>query len=372
MNRFRPLVLFILTAGDPVGAESRFRPGEVYRNQACRAAPDCHFNLYVPSGYKPGVPTPLLLVLSPNGNADVRLFQAGAEQVGWLVCGSVESQNGQQWEFYKEIHDALRKEMVESFTIHPRRTYYSGMSGGSRVAYEFLWRYPETGAGVIGMAAGMHSRNNVPSVPAAACVGIVGRKDFNYWEVLELKYKFPRQQMAFRFIEWDGGHDWATSDLVADAIQWLDYRSYVSSAGLTESEKALRPKVLEKYLEFIGSLKPPLDAYEACEALVREVGPDDPAGQRAAQMVEAARDKLSVELKARKWVEDMILTAIRQGGAAWYGGPALRRARQLASHYPNTVYGRRAAAFAQTLADQLKRNPPPKDRFNSQESQKEE
>jgi len=364
-------LLWALFLTSIAGAETlRFRSGKVYDNERCRAAPQYHYNLYVPSGYKSGTPTPVLFVFSPTGNAGVELFRPGAESLGWLVCASIESRNGQKWSFYKDLCEALRQEMAENFTVHPRRKYYSGMSGGCRVSYEMLWRYSRDGAGVIGMAAAM-GRLNVPSVPGIACVGIVGRRDFNYWEVLELKHKFDRQKMAFRLIEWNGSHTWAPENLVTDAMEWLEYQHYLRSPHLNDDERARRPQALAGYLKYIASMKTGLDAYESCEDLLEVLEADDPVRARVSEMLEAARPKLSGELKAREQVVGMILVGIKKGGADYLGQPILKRADQLAIRYAGTVYGQRSAAFAKSLSGKLKRSPPPR-RFGGEEGPEKE
>jgi len=348
----------------------RFRSGRAYDNQRCQAAPQYHYNLYVPSGYKAGSPTPVLFVFSPGGNADVTLFRQGAESLGWLVCASIESRNGQKWGFYKDICEALRQEMAANFTLHPHRKYYSGMSGGSRVAYEMLWRYSKDGAGVIGMAAAM-GRLNVPSISGIACVGTVGRRDFNYWEVLELKGKFDRKKMPFRFMEWDGNHTWAPVSVATDAMKWLEYQYYLRSPHLSDAERARRPQALAGYLKYIASMRSGLDAYESCEGLLEVLGEDDPVRARVSKMLETAKPKLAGELKAREQVEEMILIGIKKGGADYLGQPVLKRADQLAIRYAGTVYGQRSAAFAKSLSGKLKRSPPPR-RFSGEEESEEE
>jgi len=330
----------------------RFRPGGLYRNVACRAAPQYHYDLHVPKGYRRGRPTPVLFVFSPRGRVPMQLFQAAADKLGWLVCGSVESQNGMQWSQYEAIFTALLAEMKSRFTVHPRRAYLTGMSGGSRVAFEIFGKHGDIAAGVIGMAAGRSGRGT-PKVPGGAVAGLVGRGDYNYFEFVDANEHLADHGVLFKFGDWDGGHTWAPPALIGRAMEWLEFQYFIRSPHLSEKEKQRRPRAIESFLKQIAALGPTMEAYETYEALAKDLEDDKNQLQRVTSAMEKLKPQLAPELAARQ----AFRAAYKQFNINRMSEKALidlqRRMRQVATEHSVTVYGKRADALAKSLDQTL-------------------
>jgi len=330
------------------GISSRFQPGGLYRNVACQAAPQYHYDLHVPKGYRRGQPTPVLFVFSPRGRVPMQLFQAAADKLGWLVCGSVESQNGMPWPQYEAIFTALLEEMKSRFTVHPRRAYLTGMSGGSRVAVEMFGKHGDIAAGVIGMAAGRSGRGT-PKVPGGAVLGLIGRGDYNYFEFVDANEHLADHGVLFKFVDWDGGHTWAPPLLIGRAMEWLEFQYFIRSPHLTEKEKQRRPRAIESFLKKTIALGPTLEAYETYEALSHDLKDDEKWLKRMTSAMEKLKPQLAPELAAR----EVFRAAYKQFNINRMTEKALtdlqRQMQQVAAEHSATVYGKRADALAKSL-----------------------
>ena len=330
----------------------RFQPGGLYTNIACRAAPQYHYDLHVPKGYRRGRPTPVLFVFSPRGRVPMQLFQAAADKLGWLVCGSVESQNGMPWPQYEAIFTALLEEMKSRFTVHPRRAYLTGMSGGSRVAFEMFGKHGDIAAGVIGMAAGRSGRET-PKAPGGAVAGLVGRGDYNYFEFVDANEHLVDHDVAFKFVDWDGGHTWAPPALIGRAMQWLHFQYFIRSPHLSEKEKQGRPREIELFLKQITALGPTMEAYETYEALSHDLKDDEKWLKRVTSAMENLKPQLVSELAAR----EAFRAAYKEFNINRMTEKALidlqRRMRQVATEHSAAVYGKRADALAKSLDQTL-------------------
>jgi predicted esterase len=322
-----------------------FRPGSSHKNVACQAAPQYHYDLRVPKGYRPGQPTPVLYVFSPRGRVPMQLFRAAADELGWIVCGSVESRNGMQLPQYNAIFAALHAEMTSRFTVHPHRTYFTGMSGGSRVAFALFSQYGEIASGVIGMAAG-RSGPVPPKVPGGAVAGLVGYKDFNYLEFVGLNERLGDQGISFKLMDWDGNHQWAPAALIGQAAEWLEFQYFIRSPHLTDKEKTERPKRVESFLKKTAKAGATMEAYETYETLSKDLQNDKPWLQK----VTAAMEKLEPELKSELSAREAFREAYKPFGSNRTTEKAILglqgRMKQVAADHGTTAYGKRAGVLA--------------------------
>ncbi len=230
------------------------------------------------------------------------------------------------------------------------------MSGGSRAAWGLLAANPKIAVGAVGMAAGISGE--MADVPGGACVGIAGRSDPNYVELLWLEHKCRSHGMAYLFLDFDGGHDWAPRELVAGAMEWLDLQFFVRSSDLTDAQKKQRPKLIDQAIRKLAAAKPSLAGYEAAESLLADLKDDGDFAEKIQKLLDDLGPKLRAELDARKALNDAFVDA-RTKPTSYQEVVALQaEARTVAKEHANTMCGRRAAALVSNLQARLKLFPP--------------
>ncbi len=335
-----------------------FRRGTVHHKVACRDAPSLHYNVYVPRSLRKDTASPLLIVYSSEGNAPVECFRDAAEKVGWIVCGSVESSNGRSPPAAR-IYQALRDDLQLRYSIHRRRIYLAGLSGGSDKAFSLVRSFPEEIAGVIGIGG---VPRNLPKISEshASFVGIAGTRDPAYCSTLLLMEQAVKQKVPYRFLEWNGAHWWPGPEVLRSACVWLDGQYLLGATKLTEAEKDARPKRLERRLKRIrrlarGNQALRLDALERYESLLAGVHRDRSARAEIDAAIEETLLKLKPEIAARDAFRLACVEYTRSSEPFDRKTLTALKARMdnVAAEHRQRVYGRRAATVAQTVQDGL-------------------
>src|SRR5215210_6966874 len=168
------IALFLLLSALAHGAEEQQQEevakGRVVARVVCKADPLQSYALYVPSSYTPDKRWPILYAFDPGaeGLVPVERFQEAAEKYGWIVVGSLNSQNGPM-QGSIDASNALWRDTHALFSIDDRRIYTTGFSGGARVAVWVAYLCQGCAAGVIACGAGFHTQiAPTPNTPPAS------------------------------------------------------------------------------------------------------------------------------------------------------------------------------------------------------------
>ncbi len=217
---------FLLVAAQLFAAEPPSTPplprGELVPSVTCLKDPEFSYALYLPSSYDPQREWPVIFAFSPgaDGATPVRLLQDAAEQYGYIVIGSNDSRNG-PWEPIHAAQRALRREAKARFTIHPRRSYATGFSGGSRAALSLALRHPRDFAGVISVGAVFTYAEPLPGRSKLAVYGLVGDADIACPEHLQAERELPEHGFTCWQEVFPGRHQWPAPAKYREAVEFM-------------------------------------------------------------------------------------------------------------------------------------------------------
>ena len=295
------LAATLLVASAPLAAaaepDSSLPLGQVVGRVSCRDNGVQSYALYLPSGYRPDRPWPILYAFDPaaRGRVPVELFSKAAERLGYIVVGSNNSRNGPV-EPVVAAMNALWSDTHARFVLDPERIYATGMSGGNYPARLLL---AQRGAGMVA-CAGAFVEDDIANVePRHTWIAIAGVSDFNFDLNRAAVRALVARGVVARFVTFDGGHSWPPEAVVSQALDWLEL------AAMRTGKRQPDPTFVEA--QFQGGLARARalvaggqvhDAADENATLVREFAGLKPAGTLQALAREA--DGLGKSPEAKK------------------------------------------------------------------------
>ena len=185
-----------------------------------------HYRLYLPNSYDHSKPTPVLINLSPGGNAGP-LSTKAAEKHGWIMVGLKENSNGADWAVSRGNTMTAMFDCMRRFNVDRKRFYFSGLSGGSRRTASNISVYPDFAAGAICIGAGyLYDGDGTYYIPRLdkPIFFITGTNDRVVKdEVIRFHKEAVVQGRVTKIATHTQGHSWGPPNLHEEAIDWLEY-----------------------------------------------------------------------------------------------------------------------------------------------------
>jgi predicted esterase len=209
-------------------------PGQADLHRSCATKPDQTYALYLPSAYTPTKKWPIIYAFDPSARGDrpVEALKAGAEKYGYIVAASNNSRNG-AWQPEIEAAQAVSDDTHTLLSIDDHRVYFTGFSGGARVAGRIA-QLCKCAAGVYLNGAGFPvGTSPSPKDTVFPVFASVGNVDFNFPEVTRLDEALGAAGYPHFLRYFDGPHEWAPSEVAEEALAWF---------RLLEMKKDLSPR----------------------------------------------------------------------------------------------------------------------------------
>ncbi|HVT86274.1 MAG TPA: hypothetical protein VHD35_13810 [Chitinophagaceae bacterium] len=179
------------------------------------------FSLYLPNSYSVNNKYPLIIFLDPaaRGSLPVSLYSTLADKYNIILAGSFNSRNFDNNSSGITLK-AIYNELIPSYPIDTGWIFLAGFSGGARAASQFAIENKRYFHGIIACGAGFSDQQISPDfkIPYAA---IVGNKDMNYSELLEVNHYLDSIRNDNILIITESGHDWPPVEYMELAIIWL-------------------------------------------------------------------------------------------------------------------------------------------------------
>jgi dienelactone hydrolase len=203
----------------------------VIESVTCTDFPEQSYALFLPSSYSPDRPAPIVYAFDPaaRGRLPVELLKDAAEKYGYIVVGSNNSRNGPV-EPQQAAANAVWRDTLARFVIDLRRVYFTGFSGGARIA-TFLAIGCNCAAGVISHGAGFPSGTPLESPIAFNYFATVGNLDFNFPEVTDVAAHLDANGSTNRLWQFPGTHQWAPAEVWEEALLWMELQAVKNADG---------------------------------------------------------------------------------------------------------------------------------------------
>ena len=239
----------ILGVPNPHSADT-FEKGKVITHVSCETDPEQSYALYIPE--KGNVTAlPVVYFFDPHGDGSLPLdkYKALAEVYNFILVGSNNSKNGNDWTTAENIWNTVFDDTQKRLKINAKRIYLCGFSGGAKVATYLALRHNEI-KGVIANGAGLPEIT--PGNFNFSFTAIAGEGDLNMTDLVAIANDLEQTQTRHRIIFFNGIHEWAPENTMNIAFEGLQ---------LDAMQKKIVPSDNAFIDNYINASKKIVDAY---------------------------------------------------------------------------------------------------------------
>jgi predicted peptidase len=125
--------------------------GKVVDTVTCRADPSQSYALYIPAGGR-DKRLPVVYCFDPHGAGALPLnkYKSLADAYGFILAGSNNSKNGNDWTTAENIWRCLSRDVLDRCKVDTNRMYTCGFSGGAKVASYVAMMHPGIKGVIVG------------------------------------------------------------------------------------------------------------------------------------------------------------------------------------------------------------------------------
>jgi hypothetical protein len=234
-------------------------PGRITDSVVCQSDPGQSYALYIPAKGN-GQALPVIYFFDPHadGALPVRKYKALADAYGFILVGSNNSKNGNDWPTTENIWRCLSDDTRGRLKLDVRRIYLCGFSGGAKAASYIAIQHPGI-AGVIAGGAGLPDGVTAGDFSFSYTV-IAGQGDMNLTELIGVNGELDKTRTQHRIIFFDGKHEWSPVNTMGLAFDGLRFDAMKSS---------LIPKDIPFITTYIAESRKKLRAYELSDRLIK-------------------------------------------------------------------------------------------------------
>ncbi|MGZ4049071.1 MAG: hypothetical protein ACXVNN_06895 [Bacteroidia bacterium] len=206
------------TIATNISVADTFETGKIITHASCKTDPAQSYALYIPSkGNKETLP--VIYFFDPHGDGSFPLdkYKALADVYDFILIGSNNSKNGNDWTTAENIWNTLFNDTQKRLKINTNRIYLCGFSGGAKVATNLALHHNEV-KGVIANGAGLPEITNAGNFKFSF-TAIAGEGDLNMTDLVAIANSLDQTQTRHRIIFFNGIHEWAPASTMNTAFQ---------------------------------------------------------------------------------------------------------------------------------------------------------
>lgn len=200
--------------------ENNFLKGHIFQEKITTDT-SLSYQVYFPNSLA-NEPAPILFIFDPSARSirAMELFIHAAEKCRTILICSDQSKNG-PFDKNLSLFEKMYADVTSKFEFNPNIQILTGFSGGARLS-TYLAVRKQKFCGVIACGAGLPVDERYwPSVISGfGYYGIVGRKDMNYTEMLEVEKFMAGIKMDHYFSYTEDAHQWPSPENLSKALTW--------------------------------------------------------------------------------------------------------------------------------------------------------
>ncbi len=201
-------------------ASDSFPIGTLIKNISCKNDASQSYALYIPAT-KTNHALPVIYFFDPHASGSFPLskYQSLANKFGFILIGSNNSKNGNDYSISENIWQHLFTDSKARINIDASRIYVCGFSGGAKAAGYIALNHPEIKSVIANSAA-------LPDgTPAGnfnfSFTGLAGDGDMNMTNVVSFCNDLDKTSTRHRMILFNGKHAWAPETAMNIAFEGL-------------------------------------------------------------------------------------------------------------------------------------------------------
>ncbi|HWB25712.1 MAG TPA: hypothetical protein VG738_09545 [Chitinophagaceae bacterium] len=199
-----------------------FQPGKIINPVVCDADASQTYAVYIPArGNKAALPVIYMFDPHADGALPLTKYKHLADEYGFILVGSNNSKNGNDWQTTGSIWKKLFADTQKKLKINGNRIYTCGFSGGAKVAGYVAIEYPAV-KGVIANGAGLPDGVEAGNF-GFSFTGVAGEGDMNMAVLLNFCNSLDNTATRHRMLLFNGKHEWAPAATINIAFMGLEF-----------------------------------------------------------------------------------------------------------------------------------------------------
>ncbi|MGN6246938.1 MAG: hypothetical protein ACTHNG_01205 [Ginsengibacter sp.] len=196
--------------------------GKVTTRVICSEDPSQSYALYVPKvNSDKSLPVVYFFDAHGDGALPVKKYKALADSFHFILAGSNNSKNGNDWNDAENIWSVLNDDVQKKVSVDANRIYACGFSGGAKVA-TFLALHHDKISGVIANGAGLEDITTAGKLNFSF-TAITGNGDLNMTDLVAIDQILDKNLSRHRIIFFNGIHEWAPERTMMTAFDGLQF-----------------------------------------------------------------------------------------------------------------------------------------------------
>ncbi len=222
MKKITFLLLFCVVSVTNAQQQLRIKKGVIVDSLAINDSISESFALYLPKSFTTEKKWPIIYVFDMQGRGKkaLSMFMESAESQGYVLAASNDIRDSLSLSENVLKSGRLFSTISSIFPINERRKYTAGFGSGARFASINAILYKEI-KGVISCGASIANIELLDVKKPMHFVGVVGREDYNYPEMLQVKKMLNLKKIPNQLIVFEGEHRWPSEYYIEKAMKYL-------------------------------------------------------------------------------------------------------------------------------------------------------